>query len=45
MTNLGLVDKADIVLNKPVSNEQLLTMIERILRSSKEIGLSNPAST
>lgn len=32
MTNLGVVDKADLVLSKPVSNEQLLAMIERLLR-------------
>lgn len=33
MTELGLVDKADIVLTKPISNEQLLTIVERLLRN------------
>ena len=32
MANLGLADKADIILTKPVSNEQLVSMIERLLR-------------
>lgn len=34
MTNSGLVDKADLVLSKPVTNDQLLAMIERLLRLS-----------
>lgn len=35
MTNPELVEKADIVLSKPVSNEQLLAMIGRLLRLLK----------
>lgn len=32
MTNSELVEKADLVLSKPVPNEQLLAMIGRLLR-------------
>lgn len=43
MTTSELVEKADIVLNKPVSNEQLLAMIARLLRLSEATSLSNRA--
>lgn len=35
MTNLGVLDKADLVLSKPITNEQLLAMIERMIRLSE----------
>ena len=40
MANLGLADKADIILTKPVSNEQLVSMIDRLLRQSGDKNLS-----
>lgn len=43
MTNLGVLDNADLVLSKPVSNEQLLAMIERLLRLAEGIVLPHGA--
>jgi DNA-binding response OmpR family regulator len=43
MTNSELIEKADVVLSKPVSNEQLLAMIARLLRLSEAINRSNSA--